>query len=282
MELDIIHTIISLTVFIIGTLFGSFFTLAIYRIPRKQDITHTRSYCPRCKHKLGFFDCFPILSYVSTIGRCRYCGCFISIRYPLIELASGFFFLLSYLLLGLSVNFVIFIAGFVYLVLVIGSDIMKKKMTAREKLEVEKIVAEKKKKKEDKKVARKKAGAINIEIVIAMVMFIMYFVTTIYITSNYRNGLQNTVTESNALNLLVSNVENLKQKSYEELTSETFDTKIHGKDYRCVVHVENFLKNGYTQMDNVKDISVTVEYVIDGETQNISASLIREAVSYEN
>lgn len=282
MEPEVIHTIISITVFVIGTLFGSFFTLAIYRIPRKQDITHTRSYCPRCKHKLGFFDCFPILSYVSTIGRCRYCKCFISIRYPLIELASGFFFLLSYLFLGFSINFVIFIAGFVYLFLVIGADIMEKKMTPEERLEVEKIVAEKKKKKEDKKVAQKKAGAINIEIVIAIVMFIMYFVTTIYITSNYRNGLENTVTESNALNLLVSNVENLKQKSYEELTSETFYTKIHGKDYRCVVHVENFLKNGYTQMDNVKDISVTVEYVIDGETQNISASLIREAVSYEN
>lgn len=283
MELDIIHTIISLTVFIIGTLFGSFFTLAIYRIPRKQDITHTRSYCPRCKHNLGFFDCFPILSYVSTIGRCRYCGCFISIRYPLIELASGLFFLLSYLFLGFSLNFVIFIAGFVYLVLVIGSDIMEKKMTPEERLEVEKIVAEKKnKKKEDKKIAQKKAGAINIEIIIAMVIFIMYFVTTIYITSNYRNGLENTVVESNALNILVHNVENLKQKSYEELTSETIETKIHGKDYRCVVHVENFLKNGYTQIDNAKDISVTVEYVIDGETQNISASLIREAVSYEN
>lgn len=282
MEAETIHTIISLTVFIIGTLFGSFFTLAIYRIPRKQDITHTRSYCPRCKHKLGFFDCFPILSYVSTIGRCRYCGCFISIRYPLIELASGLFFLLSYLFLGFSLNFVIFIAGFIYLVLVIGSDIMEKRMTPEERLEVEKIVAEKKKKKEEKKTLNKKAGAINIEIIIAMVIFIMYFVTTIYITSNYRNGLENTVTESNALNLLVSNVENLKQKSYEELTSETIETKIHGKDYRCVVHVENFLKNGYTQVDDVKDITVTVEYVIDGETQNISASLIREAVSYEN
>ena len=84
-----LHLVYSIFMFIIGTLFGSFFTLAIYRIPRKQDIVKTRSYCPTCKHKLGFFDCFPILSYVSTIGRCRYCKKPISIRYPLIEFASG-------------------------------------------------------------------------------------------------------------------------------------------------------------------------------------------------
>ena len=35
-----IELIYSLFMFIIGTLFGSFFTLAIYRIPRKQDIVN--------------------------------------------------------------------------------------------------------------------------------------------------------------------------------------------------------------------------------------------------
>lgn len=282
MELDIIHAIISLTVFIIGTLFGSFFTLAIYRIPRKQDITHTRSYCPRCKHKLGFFDCFPILSYVSTIGRCRYCKCFISIRYPLIELATGLFFLLSYLFLGFSINFVIFIAGFVYLFLVIGADIMEKNMTPEEKIEVEKIIKEKKIKKLQKKMFHKKAGAINIEIIIAMLVFIMYFVTTIYITSNYRKGLEKTKIESNALNILVNKVETLKATNYEDLTSETIVSKIHNKDYRCIVHIENYLKNEYIQLDNVKKIEVTVEYVLDEETKSISTSLIREAVEYAN
>ena len=51
-------------IFIIGTLFGSFYTLAVYRIPLKQDITHTRSYCPKCNHKLNFLDLIPILSYI--------------------------------------------------------------------------------------------------------------------------------------------------------------------------------------------------------------------------
>ena len=46
--------ILYLLIFCIGALFGSFFTLAVYRIPIGQDITHTRSYCPKCNHKLGF------------------------------------------------------------------------------------------------------------------------------------------------------------------------------------------------------------------------------------
>ena len=60
-------------IFCIGAVFGSFFTLAVYRIPLGQDITHTHSYCPTCKHKLKFLDLIPILSYTFLGGKCRYC-----------------------------------------------------------------------------------------------------------------------------------------------------------------------------------------------------------------
>ena len=56
-----------------GSVFGSFLTLATYRIPLDQDITHKHSYCPKCNHKLGFLDMIPILSYIFIRGRCRYC-----------------------------------------------------------------------------------------------------------------------------------------------------------------------------------------------------------------
>ena len=130
---DTIYLIYAIFSFTVGTLFGSFFTLAIYRLPRKQDITHTRSYCPNCKHRLEFFDCFPILSFVSTIGRCRYCNKKISIRYPLIELASGFVFLFIFMFFGISWRSLVLIACYVYLFLVIGTDIMEKIMTDEEK-----------------------------------------------------------------------------------------------------------------------------------------------------
>ena len=76
-------------IFITGAVFGSFYTLAIYRIPKRQDITHTHSYCPNCNHKLGFLDLIPILSYVFLRGKCRYCGEKIRPRYLIIEILSG-------------------------------------------------------------------------------------------------------------------------------------------------------------------------------------------------
>ncbi len=94
------NIIIYITIFVIGTLFGSFFTLATYRIPKKQDITHTHSYCPNCNSKLGFFELIPILSYIFLKGKCKHCGKKISPRYIIFEIMSG----LTFLLFGLSLN----------------------------------------------------------------------------------------------------------------------------------------------------------------------------------
>ena len=89
-------------IFIIGSLFGSFFTLAVYRIPLHQDITHKRSYCPNCSHKLSFWDMIPILSYLILGGKCRYCKQKIRIRYLLLEILTGTVFLLFAMSLNLS------------------------------------------------------------------------------------------------------------------------------------------------------------------------------------
>ena len=82
--------ILYLIIFIMGTVFGSFSTLAIYRIPQKKNITNERSFCPNCKHKLGFFDLIPVWSYILLGGKCRYCGKKISKSYFLIETLMGF------------------------------------------------------------------------------------------------------------------------------------------------------------------------------------------------
>lgn len=84
-------------VFFMGTMFGSFFTLAVYRIPLKKDITHERSFCPNCNHRLEFFDMIPIFSYLFLGGKCRYCGQKIRIRYLLLECLSGLVFLLGFI-----------------------------------------------------------------------------------------------------------------------------------------------------------------------------------------
>ncbi len=95
--------IIYLLIFIMGTLFGSFFTLAVYRIPLGLNILYEHSFCPNCNSKLKFKDLIPIVSYLSLGGKCRYCKEKVRIRYLLLEILSGTVFLLF--ALSLKVNF---------------------------------------------------------------------------------------------------------------------------------------------------------------------------------
>ena len=91
-------------IFIAGTFFGSFFTLAVYRVPKKEDILIKHSYCPNCNHKLGFFDLFPVLSYIILGGKCRYCKEKIIPRYLILELSSGLTFLILALGMKIDIN----------------------------------------------------------------------------------------------------------------------------------------------------------------------------------
>lgn len=105
-------------IFITGCFFGSFFTLAVYRIPKKEDILFKHSYCPNCNHKLGFLDLFPILSYIFLRGRCRYCKNKIRPRYFLLELLSGVAFVLvaiSYKINIFNINLINLFSSYIYI-----------------------------------------------------------------------------------------------------------------------------------------------------------------------
>lgn len=91
--------LIYIPIFLIGIFFGSFSTLAIYRIPLKKNITHERSFCPNCNHKLSCFDLIPLFSFIILGGKCRYCKKKISIRYFIIELFFGIISLIIFTLL---------------------------------------------------------------------------------------------------------------------------------------------------------------------------------------
>lgn len=86
--------------FILGLIIGSFLNAVIYRLKTKEGIITERSKCPQCKHLLGFWDLFPILSFIFLKGRCHYCHKKISWQYPLVELATGIIFVVGYLVLG--------------------------------------------------------------------------------------------------------------------------------------------------------------------------------------
>ncbi len=101
------NVIIYIAIFTIGIVFGSFFTLAVHRIPRKEDITHVRSYCPHCNHRLAFLDLIPLFSFLALGGKCRYCKEKIRIRYFLLEALSGISFILIALSRGVSYDMAI-------------------------------------------------------------------------------------------------------------------------------------------------------------------------------
>ncbi len=88
--------------FIFGLLIGSFLNVCIYRIPIKMSIVAPRSHCPVCKHQLNALDLLPVLSWICSLGKCRYCGDRFSIRYMFIELGTGALFLAGYLWFDLS------------------------------------------------------------------------------------------------------------------------------------------------------------------------------------
>ena len=98
------NIILYILIFIMGTVFGSFFTLAVYRIPKRQDIIHTHSYCPNCNHKLVFLDLIPVFSYIFLLGRCRYCKEKIRPRYFILEILSGIVFVLLAYLMNISID----------------------------------------------------------------------------------------------------------------------------------------------------------------------------------
>lgn len=74
--------------FAIGAILGSFIKALADRSLNNKSFWG-RSYCPNCKHKLGWYDLFPILSYILLSGKCRYCHKKIGTEYLLIEVVMG-------------------------------------------------------------------------------------------------------------------------------------------------------------------------------------------------
>jgi leader peptidase (prepilin peptidase)/N-methyltransferase len=82
-----------LLAFVIGAATGSFLNMLIYRLPRRLSFSQPpKSFCPKCKHSLSAIDLFPLLSWLSTKGRCRYCKEPIATRYFLVEIITAALF----------------------------------------------------------------------------------------------------------------------------------------------------------------------------------------------
>jgi leader peptidase (prepilin peptidase)/N-methyltransferase len=107
------------SVFVLGLIVGSFLNVVIYRLPimlerewRAQaaellpagddsattitaaaaepfSLSTPRSACPACKAPIKAWQNIPLISWLILRGRCAACRAKISVRYPVIELATG-------------------------------------------------------------------------------------------------------------------------------------------------------------------------------------------------
>lgn len=116
-------TILSLIlIFIIGTVFGSFYNVVGYRLPKGESIIYPPSHCPKCNTKLGILELFPVLSYIFQKGKCKHCKTKISPFYAFFELLTGVLFLLAYISFGFSLKLIIALTFISMLIIIIISD----------------------------------------------------------------------------------------------------------------------------------------------------------------
>lgn len=117
------------SVFILGLLVGSFLNVVIFRVPKmlEQDwhlqcahlleddkkiteleakdkitLSTPNSTCPKCQHAIKPWENIPVISYLFLKGKCSQCKSPISLRYPLVELATALLSLITILYFGAS------------------------------------------------------------------------------------------------------------------------------------------------------------------------------------
>jgi leader peptidase (prepilin peptidase) / N-methyltransferase len=97
-----VETVIPFFFFLFGLVIGSFLNVCISRIPADLSVVSPGSRCPRCLKPIKPYDNIPVFSWLILRGKCRNCGLPISPMYPLVELATGLIFVLTYYEYGIS------------------------------------------------------------------------------------------------------------------------------------------------------------------------------------
>ena len=92
-------------VLVIGACIGSFLNVVALRAISKESIVFPASKCPECGEHIKWYDNIPVLSYFLTFkGKCRSCGCKVSLQYPIVEAFTALVFLAVYIAFGPTIK----------------------------------------------------------------------------------------------------------------------------------------------------------------------------------
>lgn len=114
--------LIILGFFILGTIFGSFYNVVGYRIPKGESLLYPSSHCPNCNHKLSWYELIPIFSFLFLKRKCKKCKKKISWFYPVFEFLTGVLFAVSFVIFGFSLECLYSIVFISMLLIIIISD----------------------------------------------------------------------------------------------------------------------------------------------------------------
>jgi prepilin signal peptidase PulO-like enzyme (type II secretory pathway) len=84
-------------IFLFGLIIGSFLNCLIWRLHKGEGMWN-RSYCPKCRQQIAWYDNIPVLSFILLAGKCRHCGKSISWQYPIVEFMMGVLFVMAFFL----------------------------------------------------------------------------------------------------------------------------------------------------------------------------------------
>ena len=114
--------IVSVIVFLVGLVFGSFLNVLIYRLPLGISLLKPiGSACPHCNYKIKWYENIPVFSYLFLKGRCSSCSNSISKSYPIVELITAVVTLMLYsnfwigwdMIITISLFYVLIVLSFI-------------------------------------------------------------------------------------------------------------------------------------------------------------------------
>ena len=109
--------------FILGSLWGSFSNVCIYRLPNSGNVAKVRSFCPDCKNKIKWFDNIPFFSYLFLKGKCRQCSKPISFQYFIVELLTAISFVVIFHIYGASITTLLLLILSIFFIIIFFIDL---------------------------------------------------------------------------------------------------------------------------------------------------------------
>ena len=109
--------------FILGSVWGSFSNVCIFRLPQDKGVVLDRSFCPKCKSVIRWFDNIPIVSFLFLKRKCRNCEYKIDFQYFIVELLSAITFCVIYYVYGLSVTTLLLIILSIFFIIIFFIDL---------------------------------------------------------------------------------------------------------------------------------------------------------------